>query len=129
MRKRVSDRRLILFTVLALIAEILLLLGHLNILPIFSSDSKDKIKAGYVLKTEKDLKKKVADGLMWDSVEKDDSLYFNDSLLTLSESSATLYLYEKTEINLSENTLVTIEPEDKDNSGQIRLKFSKGDLH
>ena len=129
MRKRLSDRRLILLTVFALFVEVLLLLAHLNILPIFSTDSKDKIKAGYVLRTEKDLKKKVADGLMWDSVEKDDSVYFYDSLLTLSESSATLYLYEKTEISLSENTLVTIEPEDKDSQGQIRIKFSKGDLH
>ena len=50
------------------------------------------------------------------------------NIIVTSGSGAKLYLKDRTELQLAENTLVTLEePENKSNS-EIRLRFSKGDL-
>jgi hypothetical protein len=66
--------------------------------------------------------------LVWENAAEDDTLYYYDSVLTLSQSNATLYLHEQTEVHLFENTLVTIEPQSANNDSEIRLKFTRGDL-
>lgn len=85
-------------------------------------------EAGHVIKATEDLKKRDANSLIWEKAKATDILYYQDSVLTLSQSTATLYLKDQTELQLSENTLVTLEePEDKSKS-EIRLRFAKGDL-
>lgn len=130
MKLRTSDRNLILITCLALLAELLWLLLHMGILPSpWSSLKRDHLQnAGYVLKTESDVKRRSKNQLLWEDTSQNDSIYYYDSVLTLSQSTATLFLHEKTEVHLSENTLVTIEPQTESNQGHIRLKFTRGDL-
>ncbi|MCE3010539.1 MAG: hypothetical protein LW875_08000 [Proteobacteria bacterium] len=128
-REKRSDRKLLWFVSLALLAQVLWLFSHMGWFP--GSQSKiqsGKIPAGFVREFNHDLKIRDKDSLVWSEAEKGESLYFYDSLLTLSQSTATLYLHEQTEIHLSENTLVTIEPQTTAENSAIRLKFMRGDL-
>lgn len=129
--ERSSDRKLLIIATVLLCFEFLWLLAHLRILPTPFYDKKTAAKhaeAGYVVAVNNDLKKREMDSLIWEETEKNDVLRYYDSVLTLKQSSATLYLKEQTEVHLSENTLVTIEPMDDTSANQIRLKFNKGDL-
>lgn len=104
---------------------------HFQILPNpFKSKviALDQQPAGYVQKAQRELRKRSMNSLVWENASVDETLYYYDSVLTLSQSSATLYLQEQTEVHLSENTLVTIEPQDQRLDSQIRLKFTRGDL-
>lgn len=129
--KTKSDKNLILITSFFLFLEVTWLLIHLQIIPNpFRSKEGQitQISAGYVLKSQRELRKRNMNSLVWENASIDDTLYYFDSVLTLSQSTATLYLKEQTEVHMSENTLVTIEPQDSSSNNQIRLKFSRGDL-
>jgi len=129
--ERSSDRKLVLMTSLILLIEVAWLLMHLQILPnpFKTQDLKLQQKpAGYVVKAERELRKRGMNSLVWENTESNETLYYYDSVLTLSQSSATLHLNEETEVHLSENTLVTIEPQTVASDSQIRLKFTRGDL-
>ena len=99
-------------------------------IPLFSKKSLvvGLKEAGYVLKAGEDLKRRGANSLIWDGAREKDILYYKDSILTLSQSTAKLYLKDQTELQLSENTLVTIEEPEATSKSEIRLRFSKGDL-
>jgi hypothetical protein len=130
-RSRTSDRTLIVATVVLLIAEVTWLLMHLQIIPNpfkVQSVRLEQKAAGFVVKYQNELRKRRINSLLWESSDVDDTLYYYDSVLTLAQSSATLHLQEQTEVHLSENTLVTIEPQDANSDSQIRLKFTRGDL-
>ena len=104
---------------------------HLEVLPSpwhHSLSQNSQKPAGSIVRTEKDLKRRGLNSLVWENALKDETLFYHDSVLTLSESTATLLLEENTEIHLSENTLVTIEPMSASAQSEIRLKFSRGDL-
>lgn len=130
--KKGSDRKWIALILLLLIAEVIWLFADLRwielpnfIKKISSSDAK---QAGHVLSSKNDLKRRGVNSLIWEKAEENEVLFYYDSVLTLSQSSAKLYLKDQTELQLSENTLVTLEePEDKSKS-EIRLRFSKGDF-
>ncbi len=132
LRKKGSDRKWVALILLLLIAEVIWLFADLRWiqLPSFmkkisSSGSK---QAGHVLSSKNDLKRRGVNSLIWEKAQENEILYYYDSVLTLSQSSAKLYLKDQTELQLSENTLVTLEePEDKSKS-EIRLRFSKGDF-
>lgn len=107
------------------------LLMHLQIIPnpFKTKDFQLQQKpAGYVMKSQHELRKRGMNSLVWENSQSNDTLYYYDSVLTLSQSSATLFLSEETEVHLSENTLVTIEPQTVAADSQIRLKFTRGDL-
>gem|GEM_PF-2318819 len=126
-----SDRKLIAGTSLLLIAEVVWLLMHLQILPnsYFQNSSHDKmIPAGVIKTTQREVRRRNFNSLIWENSEPQDTVYYYDSVLTLSQSSATLLLNQQAEIHLSENTLVTIEPQEHASNDQIRLKFTRGDL-
>lgn len=126
-----SDKKLLLIILLALSIEIAWLFVNLQILPNPFKSQIVKFEtqpAGHVMKIQKDLRKRSLNSLVWENANVDDALYYYDSVLTLSQSTATLYLNDKTEIHLSENTLVTIEPQNILADQQIRLKFLRGDL-
>jgi len=82
--------------------------------------------AGKIGNIHNDLRRRQLSSLIWDEVEKEESVYYHDSVLTLAESTATLQLAHETDVHLSENTLVTIEPFESESSGAIRLRFRKG---
>lgn len=127
-----ADRTWIALIVLLLIAEVLWLFMDLQWIqiPYFSKKSapSNAPEAGYIISSKKDLKRRGANSLIWEDTLPKDVLFYHDSVLTLSQSSAKLYLKDQTDLELSENTLVTLEePEDKTKS-EIRLRFSRGDL-
>jgi hypothetical protein len=127
-RKR-SDRPLILVLSMLVISQGLWLAHHLGWLSSSAERfSEERVWAGRVLKADKDVKLRKPTSLIWTSAAEGDALYYFDSVLTLSQSTARLYLHEKTEVLLSENTLITIEPLSTADYGTIRLKFNRGDL-
>lgn len=124
-----SDRKIIAILSLALISQVLLLMWHLGWLGDLNRLSENKsrgVYAGQVEKKENQIKKRTSDGLVWEDTEVQEPLYFYDSILTLSQSSAILKLENGTQIHLSENTLVTLEPPSTQNSNEIRIRFDKG---
>lgn len=133
MKKTNSDLQWIIFILLLLVVETTWLLADLQWinLPFFTKNAptnSGSIEAGYVVKAKSELKRRGANSLIWESTKENDVLFYNDSILTLSQSSAKLYLNDKTELLLSENTLVTLEEPDNKSTSEIRLRFSKGDL-
>lgn len=100
-------------------------------IPYFSKHQNvgGEVEAGYVVKSHADLKRRGSNSLVWEPAKEKDILYYKDSVLTLAQSTAKLYLNDKTELELSENTLVTLELPDDRSKSEIRLRFSKGDLH
>lgn len=130
--KKSKDKLWIALIIIALVVECVWLLVDLNVISLpFASQKKigiNAIEAGYVMKAKEDLRRRSADSLVWEKTSEKDTLYYRDSLLTLSEGSARLYLKDQTELQLSENTLVTLEEPDDKSTSEIRLRFSRGDL-
>lgn len=126
-----SDLKLVLGTLVLLLIEVVGLLMHLHWIPNpFQREGAhlSQQPAGFVLNSQRELRKREFNSLVWENSGADDVLHYYDSVLTLSQSSATLHLNEQTEVHLSENTLVTIEPVSAREDNQIRLKFTRGDL-
>jgi len=129
MERKASDRRIVAILVILLIAEGILLGLHLawgGFHP--QRMSMNAQLAGHVVRNENELRRRSSNSLVWENSGGNDAVYFYDSILTLAQSTADLKLDRDTEIHLSENTLVTIEPQDKSGTGEIRLKFVKGSL-
>ncbi len=135
MKNHRSDRYWVIAILFILVIEITWLLVDLQWIEIAQlswlkrkSVQEGSKEAGYVMKSKDDLKRRGANSLIWEDTKEKDILFYQDSVLTLSQSTAKLYLLDETELQLSENTLVTLEePTDKSTS-EIRLRFSKGDL-
>ncbi len=128
---RKSDKHLIVFTAIFLLLEVIWLLMHSHVLPNPFQNKISKSQqapAGFVVKSQHELRKRGLNSLIWEDSGADETLYYYDSVLTLSQSTATLHLNEQTEVHLSENTLVTIEPQNSSADSQIRLRFTRGDL-
>lgn len=124
-----ADRWIVASLLLALVAELILLLWHLGFFPsTHSVGARAHKPAGLIVKNENELRRRSADSLVWEKTARDESVFYYDSLLTLTQSTASLKLEHETEIDLQENTLVTIEPTEDAVSGEIRLKFTRGNL-
>ena len=130
--KAMSDRKWVAIIIFALLLEIMWLLTDLKWLNLTfvskQAETTGEIEAGHVVKTKSDLKRRGGNSLAWEPANEKDILYYKDSVLTLAQSTAKLYLNDKTELELSENTLVTLEQPDDKSRAEIRLRFSKGDL-
>jgi len=127
MKGRLSDRTIIAGLIVLLIVELGLLVMHLSwggFRP--RANEKEVVVAGVVQKNENELHRRSLNSLVWEKSNAKDSLYYHDSVLTLAQSTATLRLFKETDVNLSENTLVTIEPPEQNRTGEIRLKFYRG---
>ena len=128
---RRSDKHLLVVTAIFLLFEVIWLLMHSQVLPNPFQNKISKSQqapAGFVMKSQHELRKRGLNSLIWENSGTDETLYYYDSVLTLSQSTATLHLNEQTEVHLSENTLVTIEPQSSASDSQIRLRFTRGDL-
>lgn len=126
-----SDRNLIIFTTCLLAFETVWLLAHLQFLPGIFQNKESQLQqkaAGKIVRKENDLKRRPANSLIWENTENEDLFFYHDSVMTLSQSSATLSFENQSEIHLSENTLVTIEPRTTLAQNEIRIQLKKGDL-
>ncbi len=130
MKLKLSDNKVIGLLLVALILQILLLLWHMELVGPVSkqAQSNDGVMAGQIRAIENSLKRRPLDSLIWEESQAPEKVYFHDSILTLSESTARIELENGTQINLSENTLITIEPEAESLSGEIRIRMSQGNL-
>lgn len=132
MKNRFSDRFWIISILILIVVETLWLLTDMNIIEISffrkKNSQKGEVEAGYVITISDELKRRNSNSLIWDPTKENDILYYNDSLLTLSQGSARLYLKDRTELQLSENTLITLEEPEEGSNSEIRLRFAKGDL-
>lgn len=123
-----KDSRIIAVLLVALVLQILALLWHMNLLPWTKdhADSSAQQWAGKIISVQKDLQRRGQNSLIWEGSREDEKLYFYDSLLTLKESEAIIELQNETRITIGENTLISIEPPQKDKSQEIIVQFSKG---
>lgn len=124
------DRYLVSLAVFALILELTWLAGDFNLihLPYLSPAKEDtqRLQAGHVEQARREVRKKASDSLVWETPGEREAVFFNDSFLTLAQSSATLSLQGGSQLHLAENTLVVIEPSSDEAPDRIRLRFSKG---
>lgn len=131
-QKNQSERKWIALIILLLTVEIIWLLIDLQWinLPVFfrKTSYSGATEAGHVIKAKNELKRRGMNSLIWEATKENEALFYHDSVLTLSESTAKLYLKDQTELQLSENTLVTLEEPDDKSKSEIRLRFSKGDF-
>lgn len=126
------DKKIFFAAFLALIIEGLWLLADMRIINIPGITqivlSKDRKQIGSVEQRRHTLKRKFLDSIVWEDTTANDPLYYLDSVLTLDQSSATLRLTGDTQLTLSENTLVVLEPTTDQKTDQIRVRFSRGDI-
>jgi hypothetical protein len=85
---------------------------------------------GEIVHTKKQVRRRPNSSIVWEETAKSQSLYAYDAVLTLEQSAAEVSLIGDTHITLNENTLVTIEPPNKNttNQGPIRLRFKQGSM-
>lgn len=127
MDRRRFERRTITGLLILLTIEVSLLALHLMWGGFRPHDHNSATAlAGEVSISEHELRKRSLNSLVWEKSATHDSIYYYDSILTLAQSTAKLKLFNDTELKLSENTLVTIEPPTNDKHGEIRLQFHRG---
>lgn len=127
--RKSQDRIIIALLVVAAIVELVLLLAHSGVIN-FSGKSQvsDGQRAGIIERTHNSLRRRSLNSLVWENSTKDEVVHFYDSVLTLKESTALLKLDNNTEVELSENTLITIDPPSAAHDGEIRLRFVRGNM-
>lgn len=129
MNWKLSDSKIIGLLVIVLVAQIMVLLWHLDILKLNKSTVvRTDDQAGVILSVSNSVQHRPMDSLVWEKSEKEQPLFYNDSVLTLSQSNAIVRLKNETQIALQENTLITIEPPQVEKPNEIRVQFSQGTL-
>lgn len=129
MRRNLAERRMMYLLIAVLCGEIGVLCGHMGVFSVTRESVRVGAElAGHVASAQNHLRRRGVDSLIWETATPNEALYYHDAVLTLSQSTATLHLSQDTEVHLSENTLVTIEPPESREHGEIRLKFTKGNL-
>ena len=71
-----------------------------------------------------DVKRKLSDSLIWDAIDKNDTIYFKDSVLTLDNSEAIVRFSSGEEIEVNPNSLVVLEKV----QDSVFINFVKGDI-
>lgn len=126
------DKKLLAGAFTLLLFEILFLLGDLNLLPFkifnFNPSTNSYEIIGQVSDTKQNVRKKSQDSVMWETTNSSDPIHAYDSILTLSKSAAKIKLKGDINIQLHENTLIVMEPTEKDEDNEFRLKFTRGHL-
>jgi hypothetical protein len=81
-------------------------------------------KAGIVDSKQKSVKRKLGDNMVWDLIDRDEDLYWNDSLETGPKSQAHITLKDGNKIVLGESSLIVLEHEDN----KLSLNLKSGQL-
>lgn len=127
--RKSTDRKIISLLIFAAVVELILLLAHSGVISIgFSSESLRGQRAGVIAESHNHLRRRSLNSLVWENSGRDEVLHYYDSVLTLKESTAKLKLDNNTDVELSENTLITIDPPDESQGGEIRLRFVRGNM-
>lgn len=113
---------LLIFQVLYLLAD-LGLLGSYNL---HTKVERDQSPIGRLIQKRQAVKRKALNSLIWEEPEKNEQLYRYDSVLTLENSGAELELDGDIKLNVHENTLVVLEPMQKESRDNFRVRFQKG---
>jgi len=126
------DKKIFLGAFILLIVEAIWLLADMQVIYIHGISKKAKQAKrqliGRVEERHHTLKRKNLDSIVWEETNIEDPLYYLDSVLTLEQSSAKLSLVGNTQLTLSENTLVVLEPSENNRVDQLRVRFSRGDI-
>jgi len=126
------DRYLLFGAFVLLILEITLFLGDLGVLPFTPFEQQfietEEQKVGQIKKVNQNVRHKSKGSIIWKRSLPSDELYLFDSILTLNNSSAEISLYEDTQIQLDEETLIEISPLKEDQPEHLYLKFLRGTL-
>ncbi|MCC6276819.1 MAG: hypothetical protein IT289_02760 [Oligoflexia bacterium] len=127
------DKYLVSLALILLSLEVGWLLQDLNLVDVPGLFSESKITPdkpiGAVQETKRQVRRKPSRSFIWEQAATDENVYAFDSVLTLEQSAAHIKLNSGTEIELHENTLITLEPSSPDDiSGTVRLRFRKGNL-
>jgi hypothetical protein len=125
------DRYLISGAVLALIIEVTVLFADMRGIdvPFYKTStgaSQTKV-IGEIEMARRNVRRRSRESIGWDKSSRSDLLHDLDSILTLSQSSASLKLKGDINLHLDENTLVILEARDvKNATSALHLRFSKG---
>ncbi|MFK8137116.1 MAG: hypothetical protein AB8E15_02035 [Bdellovibrionales bacterium] len=126
------DRRIISLLLLLLSFEIYIFSGELGLHPygfqIFKEKKIIKEKIGNIKFLNQSVKQKHQGQFFWKEPKLLSELYQNDSILTLNESSAKISLEGNIEIEIQENTLITISNNEKEADSDYLVQFAKGSL-
>ncbi len=126
------DRRLLIIATFCLVLELVLFMGGMGLLPYSPFSAKrgtiEQEKLGEIQTARRNVRRRGFDSNIWEDSAPKDFVYENDSLLTLSDSSAKLKLRGDLNLELQENTLVVLEASESDGDKQFRLRFSRGDM-
>jgi hypothetical protein len=88
------------------------------------SSSSGFARAGVVAEKQKNVKRKFGDNMVWDFVEKNETLYWDDSIQTGPKSQVQITLRDGNKITLGESSLVVLEHE----NNQLSLNLKSGQL-
>jgi hypothetical protein len=126
------DRRLLTIACVALALEFLLFLGNTGVIPYSlwksARPTVEQPKLGEIQTARRNVRRKGFDSSIWEDSSSKDNVFENDSILTLSDSSARLKLRGGVNLDLQENTLVVLEPLRDDPEKPFRVRFSRGDF-
>ena len=128
-----SDRKLLLIAVLFLFAQIIWLMSELNLIHLpwiakFQKSDRHRI-IGTIISTQNNTRQRAESEIIWQNGVENENVHTFDALLTLKNSAMRIKLNNGSELNLSENTLVYIEPlDDQTKDQRIRIRFAHGSL-
>lgn len=126
------DRALISGALALLILQVTYLMADLGFIEdrigLFSERQAQNEVIGEILETQRAVKRRAQNSIIWEDPDRITNLHSYDSLLTLSNSSARIQLDGDIQIDIHENTLIVLEPPEKDKKDLIRLRFNRGNL-
>ena len=124
------EKRLIAITLSLIFVQLMGLLIEFEIFNPFGWKKAQDLAehVGFIERKERQVRRRSISSPLWEETEKHSPLWNYDSVLTLKESSARLHLKDGTKIDLSENTLVVLDPTDDSENAPLRLRFFKGAL-
>ena len=126
------DRKLICGALVLLILQALLLFTDLGerlnwSAPINSKKQNSVI--GSVIFKKQNVKRREQGSVIWTEPNHNDELFSYDAILTLENSTAQIKLLNSTQINLTENTLIVLEPIENSTNDRIRIRFNRGQFN
>lgn len=128
------DRQLVSGALALLLLQVIYMLGDLGILSIPMITTQERATSakviGQIIDTREKVKIKNVDAVIWQDSQTNETLHFNDAILTLNNSKAILKLNNEIDIEVHENTLVVLENNISENSfDPLRIRFQKGFLN
>lgn len=128
-----SDRRILFFAAIILFFQLIWLAAELEFIQIpWFSNSRQKSESpvvGKITAVYKNARQRASSEIIWHDGQNNEDIRAYDALLTLQDSAMKIKLNNGSELSLSENTLVFIEPlEGKNHDERIRIRFAHGSM-